>query len=828
MQKIKNRKETLMGKDLIVKLLIIFLILAIPTQNHAMTKQGYKTPEQKIVDIVDTPNPPQISVNPNGKTALLVEYTTQLSLEDLAEPTAKLAGIRILRRYNIPKRSYYVKRLRFLDLETKEIKDFAIPKDAKFGFPTWSPDGSRFLAAQYKPGGSQVWLFNPEELTGKPIGPARLNSVLLSPFWWSKDSQSVFIPLYPEDRGPEPEAPVIPESPEIQETSGKVSQVRTYQDLLQTRHDEELFSYFATSQIHKFNIRTGSQVKIGKPDLITSFSGSPDGNYYLVKTLTPPFSRTVPHYRFAHRLEIWSNHGKPVKLIAEVPVGDDIPIEGVREGKRNLFWQRLKPATLCWFEALDGGDPNNKVAFRDIMKSQPAPFDGEEHEIIKLPMRYAGMDFIDKENIALIWDYDRDTRWIKSRLIDLSQNNIASEAKVVFSRNYYDQYHDEGNIVYYARPDGQTLAILENDQWVYLEGKGASPEGYRPFLRRYNIYTGEKEEIFRSGLEAFESFVEFTSHDRNAFVTAKEDEANPRNYFMRKIKKNKAQKPVALTSYPPPAPELNNVKKELIKYERNDGVPLTGTLYYPMNYEPGKKYPTVIWAYPREYTDVKTAGQVRSATNRYARISGTSILFFVLRGYAVLNSAEIPVVGDPLTANDTFVEQIKAGAKAAVDKLVDLGIADPDRIGVAGHSYGAFMVANLLAHTDLFAAGIARSGAYNRTLTPFGFQGERRTFWEAPEVYMKLSPFSNADKVNEPLLLIHGAEDPNPGTFPIQSKRLYGAIKGHGSIARLVVLPYEGHGYEARESVLHTLAEMFDWFDKHVRDREIKEDNIDE
>jgi dipeptidyl aminopeptidase/acylaminoacyl peptidase len=285
---------------------------------------------------------------------------------------------------------------------------------------------------------------------------------------------------------------------------------------------------------------------------------------------------------------------------------------------------------------------------------------------------------------------------------------------------------------------------------------------------------------------------------------------------------------VALTSYPPPAPELNNVKKELIKYERNDGVPLTGTLYYPMNYEPGKKYPTVVWAYPREYTDVKTAGQVRSATNRYARISGTSILFFVLRGYAVLNSAEIPVVGDPLTANDTFVEQIKAGAKAAVDKLVDLGIADPERIGVAGHSYGAFMVANLLAHTDLFAAGIARSGAYNRTLTPFGFQGERRTFWEAPEVYMKLSPFSNADKVNEPLLLIHGAEDPNPGTFPIQSKRLYGAIKGHGSIARLVVLPYEGHGYEARESVLHTLAEMFDWFDKHVRDREIKEDNIDE
>jgi dipeptidyl aminopeptidase/acylaminoacyl peptidase len=532
--------------------------------------------------------------------------------------------------------------------------------------------------------------------------------------------------------------------------------------------------------------------------------------------LTEPFSRVVPHYRFAHRLEIWDKKGNLAKLIAEVPVGDDIPIEGVRTGKRNLFWQRLKPATLCWFEALDGGDPNNEVDFRDMMKAQDAPFTKKEREIIKLPMRYAGMDFMDKQDMALIWDYDRDTKWLKSRLIDLGQTNIASVSKVIFSRNYFDQYKDEGDLVYYQREDGQSLAILEQDQWVYLEGRGASPEGYKPFLRRYNLLTGEKEEIFRSGLEAFESFVEFTSNQRKAFVTAKEDEENPRNFYLRKILNKKAQEPTELTNYPAPAPELNQVKKELIKYERNDGIPLSGTLYYPMNYEPGKKYPTIVWAYPREYTDAKTAGQIRSATNRYARISGTSILFFVLRGYAVLNSAEIPVVGDPLTANDTFVEQITAGAQAAVNKLVELGIADPEKIGIAGHSYGAFMVANLLAHTDLFAAGIARSGAYNRTLTPFGFQGERRTFWEAPDVYMKLSPFSHANKINEPIMLIHGADDPNSGTFPIQSKRLFGAIKGHGGISRLVVLPYEGHGYEARESILHVLAEMFEWFDEHL------------
>ncbi|GAB4267732.1 MAG: S9 family peptidase [Candidatus Rifleibacteriota bacterium] len=810
------RKESLIG------LLICLSALIIYSAGKAMAKTGYLVPEKKIVDIVDTPNPPQINVNPKGKTALLVEYTTQLTLEDLAEPLAKLAGIRILTRYNIPQRSYYVKKISLLDLETGEIKDFKLPENQKFGYPTWSPDGKYFLASNYKVGGSQVWLFDPKKLSGKPIGPARLNSVLLSPFYWSHDSKSVFIPVYPEKRGKPPEAPTIPESPEIQETSGKVSQVRTYQDLLQTRHDEELFEYYATSQIIKIDIRNNRQSKIGSPDLITHISLSPDGNYIFAAIIEKPFSRTVPHSRFARRFEIWDKKGKLVKLMAKLPVGEEIPIEGVITGMRNVFWQRLKPATILWLEALDGGDPNKKAEFRDVIKAMDAPFTGNEREIIKLPMRYAGLNFLDKENMALVYDYDRDTRWIKARLIDLGKNNIASESKLVFSRNYFDQYKDEGDVVYYSKPDGQTVGILEDGEWIYLSGKGATPDGYRPFLRKMNILSGEVKEIFVSGLEAFETFIEFADQERKTFVTAREDVEHPRNFFLRKIVNGKASEPIELTDFPAPAPELGNVKKELIKYERNDGVPLSGTLYYPLNYKPGRKYPTVIWAYPREYTDVKTAGQVRSATNRYARISGTSILFFVLRGYAVLNNAEIPVVGDPLTANDTFIEQITAGARAAVDKLVSMGVADKDRIGIAGHSYGAFMVANLLAHTDLFAAGIARSGAYNRTLTPFGFQGERRTFWQAKDVYIKLSPFSHADKINEPLLLIHGDYDPNPGTFPIQSKRLFGAIKGHGGIARLVILPFEGHSYEARESILHTLAEMFNWFDKYVKNRKLK------
>ena len=264
---------------------------------------------------------------------------------------------------------------------------------------------------------------------------------------------------------------------------------------------------------------------------------------------------------------------------------------------------------------------------------------------------------------------------------------------------------------------------------------------------------------------------------------------------------------------------MAEVKKELIKYERNDGVPLSGTLYYPLGYKPGKRYPTIVWAYPREYTSKEIAGQVRSTTNKYTRIGGSSILFFLLRGYAVLHNAEIPIVGDPLTANDTFIEQMTAGAEAAVNKLIEIGIAQRGKIAVAGHSYGAFMVANLLAHTDLFDAGIARSGAYNRTLTPFGFQGERRTFWQAQNIYNTMSPFSYADKIKTPILMIHGKDDPNAGTYPMQSERMFAAIKGHGGVARLVVLPHEGHGYEARESILHVLSEQFEWLDKHVKNK---------
>lgn len=808
----------MVSSKLSISLISILILILAATNILAMENKGYKQPEQKIIDIVDAPNLPQISVSPTGGKALLVEYTTQLNLEDLAEPKAKIAGLDILKRFNIKKRNFFVKNIKLMNLETKETTNIELPENSKFGFPTWAPDGKSFVAALYKAGGSSVWVFDAEKGTGKQISPARLNSVMVGPFWWSKDSKYVYVPLYKARRGKEPPAPAIPETPEIRETSGKISQVITYQNLIKSAYDETLFEYYASSQVYKINAKSGRKTAFGSEGLISKITTSPNGKYTIAKIIEKPYSHSVPAAHFAARYELWNEKGKLIKVLANVPSWEEVPIDGVPTGKRNMFWLQNQPATLCWVEALDGGDPNKKVDFRDVVYSLEAPFDGKAKEVIKLPSRYSGTDFVDIPHIGLVWDYDRDTKWIQARKVDFSKTNIASECLVLFGRNYNDTYKDQGDIIYKRNKDGVETALTENNEWIFSYGIGATPNGYRPFLKKTSLLTANSEDIFVSEPDKFETYIDFTNTERSKIVTRSEDPATPPNYFIRNIVNGKASKEATkLTNYKSPAEILSSVKKEVIKYKRADGVPLSGTLYYPIDYKPGNKYPTVIWAYPREYTSVEIAGQVRNTSNRYTRISGASIIFFVMHGYAVLYNAELPVVGSPLTANDTFVKQITAGAEAAVNKLIEMGISEKGKIGIAGHSYGGFMTANLLAHTDLFAAGIARSGAYNRTLTPFGFQGERRTYWQATDIYNMMSPFTYANKINEPILFIHGQEDANSGTYPIQSERLFAAIKGHGGTAKLVLLPYEGHSYEARESILHVLQEQFDWFDKYLK-----------
>jgi dipeptidyl aminopeptidase/acylaminoacyl peptidase len=466
-----------------------------------------------------------------------------------------------------------------------------------------------------------------------------------------------------------------------------------------------------------------------------------------------------------------------------------------------------------WVEALDGGDPRAKVPHRDQLVTLSAPFNDEPRVVLKLEHRYGGFDWLATRDEVLLTELNRDRRWRTTYALNLERP--AESMRKVFDLSSQDAYNDPGNPVYETRRNGDRV-LLQTDDWIYLSGRGASDQGDRPFFDRFNVKTFVKERLFQSDDQSFELFVSTVSGSVETIMTRYETPTEPPNYYLRDLRSGTRR---ALTAFQDPAPRLTGMKKELVKYTRDDGVPLSGTLYLPPNYKEGERLPLLVWAYPREFSDPGTAGQVRGSPNTFTFLRGASPLFFVTQGYAVLMDATMPVVGDPETMNDTFVEQLVAAAKAAIDKMVEMGVADRNRVFVSGHSYGAFMTANLLAHSDLFVTGIARSGAYNRTLTPFGFQSEQRSFWEAPDTYLRVSPFAHAHKVNEPILLIHGEADNNSGTFPIQSERMYQAIKGNGGTARLVMLPYESHGYAAKESVLHVLVEKFEWAEKYVKNR---------
>jgi dipeptidyl aminopeptidase/acylaminoacyl peptidase len=788
--------------------LIFSFILSVP--NFLLAQQPYKVPPKEIIDILDAPSLPRVSFDPERQTMLLSYYEPMPSIDQLSQPLYRLAGIRITPHNNSRQVLRFYSKFILKDIKSgKEIR-INLPEEPRYSLPDWSPDGKLLAILRYLDSGLEIWVA--EALTGqakKVFGPG-LNAVLSEGFSWWPDSKSLIIFSAPEGRGAEPKAPRVPVGPNIQETAGKFASVPTFQDLLLTPYDESLFEYYATVQLYRLDLKSGELTGLGQPGIYEFASIAPSGQYILVKRIKRPFSYSVPFWSFTHSMEVWDRQGNLVKIIAELPAAEEVPRNGVPRGPRSFEWQPLKPATLIWVEALDDGDPEKDVPFRDRILLFDAPFNHEPVEAIKVAQRYQGIIWLGKAGQALISEYEWKRRWRTTYSFDTTMPGIK---KKIFDLSSQDQYNDPGRPVMVTTPSGDRVALQEGD-FIYLSGNGSSPEGDRPFLDKFNLKTLKKTRLFRCDQGVYESLISFYGTRKDKIITSFESPEIPPNYYLFDLK---SRKRTALTNFPDPAPQLTAVKKQLIKYKRNDGVELSGMLYLPPGYKKGEKLPVVVWAYPMEYNDPTTAGQVRGSACRFTFYRGASQLFFLTQGYAVLDNAQMPVIGDPKTMNDTFITQIVANARAAIDALDQMGIADRGRVGAGGHSYGAFMTANLLAHSDLFAAGIARSGAYNRTLTPFGFQSERRALWEAPELYLKVSPFMFANKINEPILLIHGEADNNSGTFPIQSERLFAAIKGLGGTARLVMLPYESHGYAARESVLHVLAEMIEWFDRYVK-----------
>ena len=788
---------------------------------------GYRLPPAALQAIVDAPRPPQMLLSPRRDLAAFLQTPALPGIHDVAQPELKLGGIRINPRTYTASRVSFATDLWLKPVEGGEdIRIDGLPDAFSLMSLAWSPDQRHiaFTHLNHERGSVELWLVEVQTRSARRLLDHPLNTVVGRGFEWMPGSDSLLVRLRPMETHIVPRDEGIPAGPNVQETasSGTVQQLRTFQDLLRSEHDARVFEHYMTVQPARVAL-DGSVQTIGGLSMLTSLDAAPDGRHLLRQQIERPFSYQVPYTRFPRRIDVIGLDGEVQHTVARLPLVEGLPVgnDAVPAGVRSIGWRSDAPATLAWVEAQDGGDPSRDVAVRDIVYMQAAPFRGKPRVLAELSMRYAGTRW-GSGDLALLSE-----RWWRTRQV--REWHVRPDGRVapalVREGSYEDRYADPGMPVMQSDALGNArLLIADDGHAIYRIGTGASPEGNRPFLDRQDLTRGDTTRLFHSQAPHYEAPVAVLDADATRLLTTRESPTEPANYVLRDLAGDAP--PRALTTYAHPTPQLRDVQKELVRFKRKDGVDLTGTLYLPGGYDAARDgpLPMLMWAYPGEFKSADAASQVTDSPYRFNAVGFWGPQAFLAMGYAVFADVSMPIIGEGTAEpNDTYIEQLVASAEAAIDEVVRRGVADRHRIAIGGHSYGAFMTGNLLAHSRLFAAGIARSGAYNRTLTPFGFQAEERNYWQAQDTYLKMSPFNYAGNIKDPILLIHGEEDNNSGTFPMQSERMFAAIKGLGGTARLVMLPRESHAYRARESVLHMLYETNAWLDRYVKNRQAED-----
>jgi dipeptidyl aminopeptidase/acylaminoacyl peptidase len=794
-------------------LLLAGALLVLHAPLRAQPAPAYRTPSAPLAAIVDAPLPPAAVLTPDRSHLLLLDRPEAPSIAELARPELRLAGLRLDPAANAPSRDVTYTGLSLQPLPGGSARRISgLPAGARIAEYDWAADSRHLAFALVTDAGVELWLAELASASARRLTGPVLNNAFGDAVAWL-DPQTLVIRRIPEGRQPPPPRAAVPAGPVVQENRGQRAAARTFDGLLADAHDEALFEHYATSQLALVSL-AGDLRPLGAPGIVTRVLPSPDGTRLLTETLVRPFSYVVPYSRFPTVIAVLDRTGRTVHTVAKLPLFEAATAGSIRAGPRQVAWRADAPATLSWAQLLARPEGTGADAKRDAWYTHAAPFTGQPELRHKFAFTLQNVVWGDDE-LALLTESSTRTRQTRTWRVAPGRPDAAPE--LVSERSSQDRYQDPGTPVLRRNAFGRLVIQRSPDgRSIYRYGPGATPEGERPFVDEYNLATKQTRRLWQSAPPWCEEFVAFLDPGLTKMLTRRESAASPPNYAVRDLA---GGEPAAVTNFPNPYPQFAGMRSEVIRYRRADGVPLSGKLYLPPGYTPDRgPLPTLVWAYPREFLSEETAGQVNATPERFARIRPSTALPFVLAGYAVLDDPAMPIVGrNGKPPNDTYVDQLVASAQAAVDELVRRGVADRDRIAVAGHSYGAFMTANLLAHSKLFRAGIARSGAYNRTLTPFGFQSEERTYWQAQGVYQAMSPFNHADKIKTPILLIHGEADNNSGTFPMQSERFYAALKGHGATVRYVVLPHESHSYRARESLLHTLWEMETWLDTHLK-----------
>ena len=779
----------------------------------------YQKPSKEILELADYQAAPSVLMDSKKNWIVFTFKNTYKSLDDLNQDEMRLGGLRINPKTNISSTLTYLNNLKVRKVKDKnEVQVTGLPENPKIAYLNWSPDESKMAFTNTTSTGVELWILDLASASAKKITDANLNANIGNPYNWFRDGQSILVKSLLKNK---PELidtkKDLPTGPTVSTSEGKVSQNRTFQDLLKNKADEINFENLIKSEYYKVSL-DGTATLFKNADLYISESFSPDGNYLLVNTIEKPFSYIVPFNRFPIKTTVYDKTGNKVKLINESPLNEVMPkgFMAVKKGKRNITWRNDEPATISFVEALDGGDPANKVDFRDELFVWKAPFTENSKSLLKTPQRFSGIIW-GNNNTAIATDNWYDTRNTKTYLFNPSNPN--DTPKVISDRNSQDVYSDPGDFETKRNEYGRYVLAIENNN-LYLIGQGFTKEGQFPFIDEFNLNTLKKKRLYQSAYKDKKEDIQSIEDFKKGDVLVKiESKTEFPNYYFRNIKSKDKLTPI--TAFKNPFESIKNVYKEVIKYKRKDGVELSGTLYLPANYDRNakkEKLPLLVWAYPTEFKDKNSAGQTTQNPNEFTFPYYGSFVYWVTKGYAVLDDASFPIIGEGTTEpNDTFITQLVANGEAAINAVDQLGYINPKKVAVGGHSYGAFMTANLLTHSNLFACGIARSGAYNRTLTPFGFQSEQRNYWEAQKVYNEMSPFMNAEKMKTPLLLVHGDADNNPGSFTLQTERYFQALKGLGAPVRMVLLPKESHGYAAKENIFHLLLEQDEFLEEYLK-----------
>jgi dipeptidyl aminopeptidase/acylaminoacyl peptidase len=796
--------------------LVAIAILFCSSSSHA-DDVTYQRPVQAVANFVDAPPIPGASLGPDQATLLLITPLTFPSIAEVAEVELRLAGLRINPKNRAAARRQFAQHLELLDVKAKAAAPrpiHGLPDGARIGDLRWSPDARYVAFTVTEADAIRLWLADVHDATARQLATPPLSGVNGGPCDWLPDAHTLVCRTVPRDAKAPPAAPSVPTGPIVQENTGEKKPATTNPDLLTSPTDERLFEHYMASQIALVTI-DGKVTPVGAPALFTGSMASPDGTLLLVASVHRPFSYRVALTQFPTRTEVWGLDGKPVATIADLALAEDVPVErdSVRTGRRAIAWRADAPAAVCWAEAQDGGDPKKPVAIHDELDCAVKPFT-RPARLIGLGSRFRTITW-GNGKLALVTEARWKDRHTRTSIV--APDDPASTPRVLWDRSSEDRYSDPGTPVMHRAPTGYSVLQVTSKGQLLLIGAGASDQGDRPIFDRLDLTTGTSERIWRSDGERYATIEGVFDQDGLEVLISRESPTDPPQLYATSLRDKTERQ---LTRFAHPVPELAKVKKQLVKWKRKDGVELSGMLYLPPGFRPKQDapLPVLVWVYPHEFKTASAASQVHNSPYEFVAPSWNGPLFALTQGYAVVEDPAFAIIGEgKAEPNDTYVEQLTADASAMIDAVVQLGVGDRERFAVGGHSYGAFTTANLLAHTNLFRAGIARSGAYNRTLTPFGFQAEDRTFWAAAATYDQMSPFRFADKIDEPLLLIHGTADSNNGTFPIQSDRLFAALQGLGGHARYVSLPAEAHGYRARETALHVLWEQVRWLDAHVK-----------